>query len=104
MGGGFKRSEVTVTRLGTSPSLLEFWRTEVGRASSPSGCADELSFLSDRAEETEHLIGLASDWLELDSPDEGIRFDSELVRGPALLAAGVASLADSSSPALRAVP
>ncbi|KAL7415886.1 PRMT5 arginine-N-methyltransferase-domain-containing protein [Mrakia frigida] len=31
-----------------------------------------------RLEETEHLIGLASDWLELDSPDEGIRFDSEL--------------------------
>lgn len=30
-------------------------------------------------EETERLVVLASDWLELDSPDEGIRFDSELV-------------------------
>ena len=32
-----------------------------------------------RLEETQHLVALASDWLELDSPDEGIRFDSELV-------------------------
>ncbi|KAK4688901.1 type II protein arginine methyltransferase, partial [Tremellales sp. Uapishka_1] len=31
-----------------------------------------------RLEETQHVIGLASEWLELDSPDEGIRFDSEL--------------------------
>lgn len=26
------------------------------------------------------MLVLASDWLELDSPVEGIRFDSELVR------------------------
>ena len=32
-----------------------------------------------RLEETQHLVALASDWLEMDSPDEGIRFDSELV-------------------------
>jgi protein arginine N-methyltransferase 5 len=32
-----------------------------------------------RLEETQHLIGVAAEWLELDSPDEGIRFDSELV-------------------------
>ncbi|CED84658.1 Protein kinase inhibitor [Phaffia rhodozyma] len=31
-----------------------------------------------RLEETEHLIGMASEWLDLDSADEGIRFDSEL--------------------------
>lgn len=30
-------------------------------------------------EEADTAIALASDWLELDSPDEGIRFDSELV-------------------------
>lgn len=32
-----------------------------------------------RLEETQNLIGIASEWLELDAPDEGIRFDSELV-------------------------
>ncbi len=32
-----------------------------------------------RLEETQHLVGIAAEWLELDSPDEGIRFDSELV-------------------------
>ncbi|SCV71268.1 BQ2448_2856 [Microbotryum intermedium] len=31
-----------------------------------------------RSEETGSLIAFASDWLELDSPDEGLRFDSEL--------------------------
>lgn len=42
---------------------------------------DEMSGLVclDLVEETEHLIGLASDWLQLDSPDEGVRFDAELV-------------------------
>jgi type II protein arginine methyltransferase len=43
--GGFKRTELNVTRL----------------------------------EETGRLVALASDWLELDAADEGIRFDSELV-------------------------
>lgn len=33
-----------------------------------------------RLEETEKLIAVASEWLEMDSSDEGIRFDSELVR------------------------
>lgn len=32
------------------------------------------------SEEAGSLLALASDWLELDSPVEGIRFDSELVR------------------------
>lgn len=32
-----------------------------------------------RLEETQGLIAVASEWLELDSSDEGIRFDSELV-------------------------
>lgn len=32
-----------------------------------------------RLEESQGVIPLASEWLELDSPDEGIRFDSELV-------------------------
>ncbi len=32
-----------------------------------------------RLEETQNLVGIAAEWLELDSPDEGIRFDSELV-------------------------
>ncbi|SCZ98227.1 BZ3500_MvSof-1268-A1-R1_Chr3-2g06233 [Microbotryum saponariae] len=31
-----------------------------------------------RSEETGSLVAFASDWLELDSPDEGLRFDSEL--------------------------
>jgi protein arginine N-methyltransferase 5 len=46
--GGFRREELSVTRLG----------------------------------EAERTIAFASDWLELDSPDEGIRFDSELVSYP----------------------
>jgi hypothetical protein len=36
------------------------------------------------AEETRFLIALASEWLELDSPVEGIRFDSEIVRNSSL--------------------
>jgi protein arginine N-methyltransferase 5 len=32
-----------------------------------------------RFEEGSEVVALASDWLELDSFDEGIRFDSELV-------------------------
>jgi protein arginine N-methyltransferase 5 len=32
-----------------------------------------------RLEEAAGSIGIAADWLEMDSPDEGIRFDSELV-------------------------
>jgi protein arginine N-methyltransferase 5 len=32
-----------------------------------------------RLGEAERTIAFASEWLELDSPDEGIRFDSELV-------------------------
>lgn len=32
-----------------------------------------------RLEEARSMIAMASDWLELDSGDEGIRFDSELV-------------------------
>ncbi|WVO17813.1 hypothetical protein L204_105511 [Cryptococcus depauperatus] len=31
-----------------------------------------------RLEESQGLVALASEWLEMDSPDEGIRFDSEL--------------------------
>lgn len=34
-----------------------------------------------RLEETQYMVALAADWLELDSADEGIRFDSELVSG-----------------------
>lgn len=32
-----------------------------------------------RLEEGQRVVAVAADWLELDSPDEGIRFDSELV-------------------------
>ena len=32
-----------------------------------------------RLEDGQRVIAVAADWLELDSPDEGIRFDSELV-------------------------
>lgn len=35
-----------------------------------------------RLEDGQRVIATAADWLELDSPDEGIRFDSELVRSP----------------------
>ncbi|ORY29011.1 PRMT5 arginine-N-methyltransferase-domain-containing protein [Naematelia encephala] len=31
-----------------------------------------------RLEESQGLVAIASEWLEMDSPDEGIRFDSEL--------------------------
>lgn len=31
-------------------------------------------------EEAEYTIGMVSDWIELDSPDAWVRYDSELVR------------------------
>lgn len=34
-----------------------------------------------RLEDGQRVVAVAADWLELDSPDEGIRFDSELVSG-----------------------
>ncbi|KZW02744.1 Skb1 methyltransferase [Exidia glandulosa HHB12029] len=43
-GEGFRRDEVTITKL----------------------------------DEAENVIAMASDWIELDSPDEGVRFDSEV--------------------------
>ena len=49
----------------------DVWRKEGGLN------RDEL--VVSRLEETPSMIALASDWLEMDSPDEGIRFDSELV-------------------------
>ena len=49
----------------------DVWRREGGLN------RDEL--VVSRLEETGALIAMASDWLELDSPDEGIRFDSEIV-------------------------
>lgn len=49
----------------------DLWRRE------PSLRRDECNIT--RLEESQAVIALASDWLELDAPDEGIRFDSELV-------------------------
>jgi protein arginine N-methyltransferase 5 len=49
----------------------DLWRREGGLN------RDELNVT--RLEETQTLVATAADWLELDSPDEGIRFDSELV-------------------------
>lgn len=49
----------------------DVWRREGGLN------RDEL--VVSRLEETQTLIATAAEWLELDSPDEGIRFDSELV-------------------------
>ena len=49
----------------------DVWRREGGLN------RDEL--VVSRLEETGALIAMASEWLELDSPDEGIRFDSEIV-------------------------
>ncbi|EKD02830.1 hypothetical protein A1Q2_02866 [Trichosporon asahii var. asahii CBS 8904] len=46
------------------------WRKE------PSLNRDECNIT--RLEESQGVIALASEWLEIDSPDEGIRFDSEL--------------------------
>ncbi|KAL7423781.1 hypothetical protein Q5752_001365 [Cryptotrichosporon argae] len=46
------------------------WRRDGGLA------RDELNV--SRLEESQAVVALASDWLELDAPDEGIRFDSEL--------------------------
>ncbi|ORX34266.1 putative shk1 kinase-binding protein 1 [Kockovaella imperatae] len=48
----------------------DIWRKEGGLR------RDEV--VISRLEETQHVIALASEWLELDSMDEGIRFDSEL--------------------------
>lgn len=49
---------------------------------SPQTCSTQTTRaeLLSSAEEAGSLIAFASDWLELDSPVEGIRFDSELVR------------------------
>ena len=30
-------------------------------------------------DQAEYVVGFASEWLELDSPDEGVRYDSEIV-------------------------
>jgi hypothetical protein len=35
-------------------------------------------------DQAEHVIGFISDWLELDSPIEGVRYDSEMA-GAAIL-------------------
>ena len=51
----------------------DLWRKEGGLM------RDEVNVC--RLEESPNLIATAADWLELDSPDEGIRFDSELVSG-----------------------
>lgn len=97
MGGGFRRSEVTVTRLGqSSPRALA-----APAFSELTVCSPD-AFVA--AEETEHLIGLASDWLELDSPDEGIRFDSELVRRHRILAPSPTSLCADTPPLLPPGP
>lgn len=63
-GGGFGRGEVNVTRSGE----LLFATGFVSQADSAV------------LEEAGSLLAMAADWLELDSPVEGIRFDSELVR------------------------
>lgn len=34
----------------------------------------------DLADQSEHVVGFVSDWLELDSLIEGVRYDSEIVR------------------------
>lgn len=60
--GGFRRGEVNATRSGALDSLFPIGRDR-----------------DNRTEETRFLIGQAAEWLELDSPVEGIRFDSELV-------------------------
>jgi protein arginine N-methyltransferase 5 len=52
----------------------DLWRKEGGLR------REELNVT--RLEETQGLIAVAAEWLEMDSPDEGIRFDSELVSMP----------------------
>ena len=49
----------------------DMWRKEGGLR------RDEL--VVSRLEETQAMVAIASHWLEMDSTDEGIRFDSELV-------------------------
>lgn len=48
----------------------ELWRK--------AGCFKRVEVNVTRSDETQALLALASDWLELDSEVEGIRFDSEL--------------------------
>lgn len=55
-----------------------------------------------RLEETQGLIAVASEWLEMDSSDEGIRFDSELVCLPPSLGSGPSLMYPGSSS--RAIP
>lgn len=63
-GGGFQREELNITRNG-----------EQGIACGRLG----FNFCCDIVDHAEYVVGFASDWLELDSSDEGVRYDSEIV-------------------------
>ena len=59
----FLREEVNVTRLGTRGQSSKI----------------HLQLISERADEAENTIVMLSDWLELDSQDEWVRYDAETV-------------------------
>lgn len=63
-GGGFQREELNITRNGEH--TITSVESSINRAST----------IVDQAE---YVVGFASKWLELDSPDEGVRYDSEIV-------------------------
>lgn len=63
--------ETETTRTTHTDREADLWRRD------PSLNRDECNIT--RFEDGADIIALASEWLELDSFDEGIRFDSELV-------------------------
>jgi len=64
----FLREEVNVTRLGVSVCVLKTWNA-------PMYSYPPL----ERVDEAENTIVVLSDWLELDSQDEWVRCDAEIV-------------------------
>jgi protein arginine N-methyltransferase 5 len=64
---GFLKDEVTISRLGEP--VLQILQ-----------CLVLTQSLQRTADEAEGVIVMVSEWLELDSPDDGIRHDAEIVR------------------------
>ncbi|KDQ14319.1 hypothetical protein BOTBODRAFT_629299 [Botryobasidium botryosum FD-172 SS1] len=94
-----------------SSSMATKPQTEKAERWRAGGCFLRGEVNLSRIDEAERVIGMASDWLELDSPDERVKFDSEVVSAnlqshrPPYTAYLTGSIAGSSAGALpRVVP
>jgi protein arginine N-methyltransferase 5 len=70
-GSGLAALQEETQRTADTDREADLWRKD------PSLNRDECNIT--RFEDAAEVVALASEWLELDSFDEGIRFDSELV-------------------------